>query len=106
MGVCLCGMEAQMQAHLPELRRGCGAGCNATSPDAPPGTFALHILGKGPNRLNMPPDLEPLVALHRRLRFNDFYEVRGEGRGGELGGEGRSHGSRTFGCGEVRCGHG
>lgn len=37
--------------------------------------FHINVLGKGRNRLNLPPDLQPLVTLHRRLHFKAFYEV-------------------------------
>jgi hypothetical protein len=37
--------------------------------------FHMNVLGKGPDRLNLPPELEPHVTVHRRLAFGAFYTV-------------------------------
>jgi hypothetical protein len=35
--------------------------------------FHVHVLGKGPDRLNLPPELTQHVTVHRRLQYRPFY---------------------------------
>ena len=37
--------------------------------------FHMNILGKGPDRLKLPLELQPHVSVHRRLPFQAFYSV-------------------------------
>ena len=37
--------------------------------------FKMFILGKGPNRLNLPTEIEQYVSVHRRLPFQSFYDI-------------------------------
>lgn len=37
--------------------------------------FKMFILGKGPNRLNLPAEIEKYVSVHRRLPFQGFYDI-------------------------------
>ncbi|KAG1677812.1 hypothetical protein FOA52_008576 [Chlamydomonas sp. UWO 241] len=80
VGMCLRGFA--MQGKFSNLRR------NYTSVWAQMGSrleqlndpqigkvFHMNVLGKGPDRLNLPDVLTPHVTVHRRLPFGAFYNV-------------------------------
>ncbi|PNH02740.1 hypothetical protein TSOC_011247 [Tetrabaena socialis] len=80
LGRCLRGFS--LQGKLSNLRRNYTAVWQQllahrealTSGDAGR-LFHVFVAGKGPNRLSLPPELEPHVTLLRRLRFHRFYEA-------------------------------
>lgn len=37
--------------------------------------FHLNVLGKGPDRLALPQELQQHVSLHRRLQYKAFYST-------------------------------
>lgn len=37
--------------------------------------FHMNVLGKGPDRLKLPPELQQHVTVHRRLPYKGFYTI-------------------------------
>ncbi|GAX80205.1 hypothetical protein CEUSTIGMA_g7643.t1 [Chlamydomonas eustigma] len=58
-------MWKQILEHAPDIQSDTTVG----------GLFHMNVLGKGPDRLNLPPQLQNLVSVHRRLPFQSFYTV-------------------------------
>jgi hypothetical protein len=81
MGECLKGFA--MQGKFSNLRRNYSAMWHqigqhiedlSSDPKAK-SLFKMYILGKGPNRLNLPAEIEQYVSVHRRLPFQGFYDI-------------------------------
>lgn len=82
LGSCLHGFS--IQGKFSNLRRNysslwAGMTTSLANLSSPPlsALFRLNILGKGPDRLALPPALASLVTLHRRLPFPQFYTTIG-----------------------------
>mmetsp|Transcript_23389 Transcript_23389/g.51334 ORF Transcript_23389/g.51334 Transcript_23389/m.51334 type:complete len:405 (-) Transcript_23389:715-1929(-) len=80
MGMCLRGFA--MQGKFSNLRRNYTSMWTQllkhieTISDPQVGkVFHLNVLGKGPDRLALPPELQNCVTVHRRLHYKSFYNV-------------------------------